>query len=151
MTNLIPYLYIVLTMIVSQEEAEASHTDNAEVITLSSDSDLVPVQKVHRTIRKVKLSHPLAHLDPKFSVKSQQAAECHTTRHSGQQITSSGLPDTPNRKRRPEVTYSPEKLYPLKGFFRCPLNPSDPNYQASSNSSGGSSITQLPPLKIIAG
>ena len=46
MTNLIPYLYIVLTMFVSQEEAEASHADNAEVITLSSDYDLVPVQKV---------------------------------------------------------------------------------------------------------
>ena len=67
---MIPYLYIVLTMIVSQEEAEASHADNAEVITLSSDSDLVPVQKVRRTIRKVKLSHPLAHLDPQFSVKT---------------------------------------------------------------------------------
>ena len=115
-------------MIVSQEEAEASHTDNAEVITLSSDSDLVPVQKVRRTVQKVKLSHPLAHLDPKFSVKTQQTVDRRTTRHSSQQITLSGLPDTPTRKRRPEVAYSPEKFYPLKGFFRCPLNLSDPNY-----------------------
>ena len=135
----------------SQDDAEASHADPVEVITLSSDSDLVPVQRVHCTVQKVKQSHPLAHLDPKFSLKTQQAAECRTTRHSGQQITSSSLPDTPTRKRRPEVTCSPDKFYPLKGFFRCPLNPSDSNYQASSNSSGGSSITQLPPLKIIAG
>ena len=135
----------------SQDDAEASHADHVEVITLSFDSDLVPDQRVCRTVRKVKQSHPLAHLDPKFSLNTQQAAEHRTTRHSGQQITLSGLADTPTRKRRPEVTCSPEKLYPLKGFFRCPLNPFDPNYQASSNSSGGSSTTQLPPLKTIAG
>ena len=83
---------------------------------------------MRRTVRKVKQSHPLAHLDPKFSLKTQQVEERRTTRHSGQQITSSGLADTPTRKRRPEVTRSPEKCYPLKGFFRCPLNPSDPSY-----------------------
>ena len=151
MTYLVPLFVHLIDNDCSQEEAEASHADNAEVITLSSDSHLVPVQKVRRTVRKVKQSHPLAHLDPNFSLKARQVEECHTTRHSGQQITSSGLADTPTRKRRPEVTCSPEKLYPLKGFFRCPLNPSDPNYQASSNSSGGSSTTQLPPLKVVAG
>ena len=135
----------------SQDDAKASRADHVEVISLSSDSDIVPVQRIRRTIQKVKCSHPLAHLDPKFSLKTLQAEEHRTTRHSGQQITSSGLPDTPTRNRRPEVTCSPEKLYPLKGFFRCPLNPSDPNYQASSNSSGGSSTTQLPPLKTVAG
>ena len=131
----------------SQDDVEASHTDHVEVIILSSDPDLVPVQRVCRTVRKVKQSHPLAHLDAKFSLKTQQVEERRTTRHSGQQITSSGLADTPTR----QVTCSPEKLYPLKGFFRCPLNPSDPNYQASSNSSGGLSTTHLPPLKTVAG
>ena len=134
-----------------QDDAEASRADHVEVISLSFDSDHVPIQKVRRAVRKVKRSHPLAHLDPQFSLKAQQHEGHRTTRHSGQQITSSGLPDTPNRKRRPEVTCSPEKLYPLKGFFRDPLNPSDPNYYASSNLSGGSSTTQLPPLKTIPG
>ena len=135
----------------SQDDAAASHADHVEVISLSSNSDLVPVQSFCRAVQKVKYSHPLAYLDPKFSSKTQQAEERRTTRHSGQQITSSGLPDTPTRKRRPEVICSPEKLYPLKGFFRFPLNPSDPNYQVSSNSSGGSSTTQLPPLKTMLG
>ena len=130
---------------------EASHAEHVEIILLSSDSDLVPVQRIRRTVRKVKQSHPLAHLDPKFSLKTQQVEERRTTGHSGQQITSSGLADTPTRKHRPEVTCSPEKRYPLKGFFQCPLNPSDPNYQASSNSSGGSSTTQLPPHKVVTG
>ena len=92
----------------------------------------MPVQRFRRAVRKVKYSHPLAYLDPKFSLKTQQREERRTPRHSGQQITSSSVPDTPTRKRRPEVTCSPEKLYPLKGFFRYPLNPSYPNYQASS-------------------
>ena len=135
----------------SQDDAEASRADHVEVISLSSDSDLVPVQRFRRAVRKVKYSHPLAYLDPKFSLNTQQTEERRTTRHSGQQITSSGLLDTPNWKCRPEVTCSPEKLYPLKGFFRYPLNPSDPNYQVSSNSSGGSSTTQLPPLKTVPG
>ena len=70
MTYLVPLFVHIIDNDSSQEEAEASHADNAEVITLSSDSDLVPVQKVRRTIRKVKLSHPLAHLDPNFFVKT---------------------------------------------------------------------------------
>ena len=126
--------------------------DHVEVISLSSDSDLVPVQRFGREVQKVKYSHPLAYLDPKLSLKTQQPEARRTTRHSGQQVSSSGLSDMPTRKRRPEVTYSPEKLYPLKGFFRDPLNPSDTNYQVSSNSSsGGSSTTQMPPLKTVPG
>ena len=134
-----------------QDDAEASRADHVEVIPLSSDSDLVPVRKLRRAVRKVKRSHPLTHLDPHFSLKTQHPEARRTTRHSGQQVTSSDLPDTPTRKHRPEVTCSPKKLYPLKGFFRHPLNPSDPNYQASSNSSGTSSATQLPPLKTVPG
>ena len=111
----------------------------------------MPVQRFRRAVRKVKCSHPVAHLDQKLSLKTQQTEGRHTTLHSDQHVTSSGLPHTPNRKRRPEVTCSPEKLYPLKCFFRCPLNPSDPNYQPSSNSSGGLSTTHLPPLKTVAG
>ena len=111
----------------------------------------MPVQRFRRAVRKVKCSHPVAHLDQKLSLKTHQNEGRRTTRHSGQQVTSSGLPHTPNQKRRPEVACSPEKRYLLKGFFRCPLNSSDSNYQASSNSSGGSSTTQLPPLKTVPG
>ena len=78
-----------------QDDAEASRADNVEVILLSSDSDHVPVQKLHRAVRKVKCSHPLAYLDPHVSLKTRQHEARHTTWHSGQQVTSSGLPDTP--------------------------------------------------------
>ncbi|XP_044412477.1 histone-lysine N-methyltransferase SETD2 isoform X2 [Triticum aestivum] len=108
-----------------EDDAEASRTDHVEVISLSSSSDHMLVQKFRRAVRKVKRSHPLAHLDPQFSLKTQQHEGRRTTRHSGQQVTSSGLPDTPPRKRRPEVT--------------------------SISSSGDSSTTQLPPLKTVAG
>ena len=94
----------------SQDDAEASHADHVEVISLSSGSDLVPVQKFRRAVRKVKYSHPPTHLDPQFSFKTQQAEGRRTTWHSGQQVTSSGLPDTANRKRRPEVSCSPKNF-----------------------------------------
>ena len=71
-----------------KDDAEASHADHVEVILLSSDSDPIPIQRIRRIVRKVKQSHPLAHLDPKFSLKTQQAAEHRKTRHNGQQITS---------------------------------------------------------------
>ena len=122
-----------------QDDAEASHADHVEVISLSSDSDHVPVQKLHRAVSKVKHSHPLAHLDPQFSLKTQQHEGRRTTRHSGQQVTSSGLPDTPPRKHRPEVSSSFNKPYPLASCFRYPLNLSDSNYQVMSNSSSGDS------------
>ena len=53
-----------------QDDAEASRADNVEVISLSSDSEHVPVQKLCRAVQKVKHSHPLAYLDPHFSLKT---------------------------------------------------------------------------------
>ena len=53
-----------------QDDAEASSADHVEVTSLSSDSDHVPVQKLRCAVRKVKHSHPLAHLDPHFSLKT---------------------------------------------------------------------------------
>ena len=100
-----------------QDDAEASHADHVEIISLSSDSDHMPVQKLRRAVRKVKHSHPLAHLDPQFSLTTQQHEGRRTTRHNIQQVTSSGLPDTPNRKRHPEVSCPSNKSYPLAGFF----------------------------------
>ena len=108
-----------------QDDAEASRADNVEVISLSSDSEHVPVQKLCRAVQKVKHSHPLAYLDPHFSLNTQQHEARRTTRHSGQQVTSSGLPDTPVRKRRPEVSCTSNTSYPKAGYFRYPLNPSD--------------------------
>ena len=49
-----------------QEDAEASQADDVEVITLSSGSDSMPTQKTRQAIRKVRFSHPLAHLDHHF-------------------------------------------------------------------------------------
>ena len=77
----------------------------------------MPVQRFRRAVQKVKFSHPVAHLDQKLSLKTQQTEGRRTTRHNGQQVTSSGLPHTPNRKRRLEVACSSEKRYLLKGFF----------------------------------
>ena len=135
-----------------QDDAEASRADHVEVISLSSDLEHVPVQKLRRAVRKVKYSHPLAHLDPQFSLKTQQHEGRRTIRHSGQQVTSSGLPGTPTRKHHPEVSSSFNKPYPLASCFRYPLNLSDSNYQVMSNSSSGdSSTTELPPHKTSAG
>ena len=44
-----------------QDDAEASRVDHVEVIILSSDAEHVPVQRLRRTVRKVKYSHPLAY------------------------------------------------------------------------------------------
>ena len=88
----------------SQDDAEASRVDHIELISLSSNSDLVPVQRFRRAVQKVKHSHPLAHLDPQFSLKTHQTEGRRTTQHNSQQVTSSGLPDTSNRKRFPEVS-----------------------------------------------
>ena len=129
---------------------EASHVD--EVTILSSDSDPVPVPRIRRAIRKVKFSCPLSYLDPHFLLKMQQHEARRTTRHRGQVVTSSGLPNSPVRKCRREVAYTPDTLYPKAGYIRYPLNPSDSNYQGTSHSSSGeSSATQLPPLKTVPG
>ena len=134
-----------------QEEAEASQAEDVEVITLSSGSDSMPTQKTRQAIRKVRFSHPLAHLDPTFILKTQQHEAHRTTRHSGQQVTSTGLPDTPVRKRRSEVSPTSDPSYPKAGYFRQPLNPSNSNYQVTPpSSSGESTATQLPPLKTMA-
>ena len=67
---------------ICQDDAEASHADVAEVIILSSDSETLPSQKIRQANRKVKFSHPLAYLDPKFLMKTQQHEARRTTRHS---------------------------------------------------------------------
>ena len=53
-----------------QEDAEASHADDVEVITLSSGSDSMLTQKTRQAVRKVSFSHPLAYLDPTFILKT---------------------------------------------------------------------------------
>ena len=135
-----------------QEDVEGSQADDVEVIVLSSGSDSLPTQKIHQAIWKVSFSHPLAHLDPTFILKKQQHEARCTTWHSGQKVTSTGLPDTPVRKRRSEVSPTSDTSYPKAGYFRQPLNPSDSNYQVTPpSSSGESTATQLPPLKTVAG
>ena len=85
-------------------------------------------------------------------MKTQQHEARRTTRHSGQVVTSAGLPNSPVQKRRSEVSYPIDTSCPKAGFFRQPLNPSDSNYQGTSHSSSGeSSATKLPPLKTVPG
>ena len=135
-----------------QDDAEGSQADDVEVIILSSGSDPLPTPKIRRTNRKVKFSHPLAHLDPNFLLKTQQHEARRTTRHNGQVVTSAGLPNTPVRKRQSEVSYIPDPSCLKAGCFRQPLNLSDSNYQGTPHStSGESSASQLPPLKTIPG
>ena len=62
------------------QEAEASQAEDVEVITLSSGSDSMPTQKTRQAVRKVSFSHPLAHLDPTFILKTQQHEARRTTR-----------------------------------------------------------------------
>ena len=136
---------------ICQDDAEASHTDVAEVIILSSDSETLPSQKIRQANWKVKFSHPLAYLDSQFLMKTQQHEARRTTRHSGQVVTSAGLPNSPVRKRRSEISDLFIDLNRKEGFFHQPLNPSDSDYQVTSHSSSGeSSATQLPPLKTVA-
>ena len=111
-----------------QEDVEGSQADDVEVITLSSGLDSMPTQKTHQAVRKVSFSHHLAYLDPTFILKMQQHEARRTTRHSGQQVTSTGLPDTPVRKHRSEVSSTSDNSYPTAGYFRQPLNPFDSNY-----------------------
>ena len=137
---------------ICQDDAEASHADVAEVIILSSDSDPLPSLKIRQANRKVKFSHPLAYLDPKFLMKTQQHEARRTTRHSGQVVTSTSLPNSPVQKRRSEVSNLLVSACPKAGCFHQPLNPSDSDYQVTSHSSSGeSSATQLPPLKTVLG
>ena len=135
-----------------QDDAEGSQADDVEVIILSSDSDPLATSKIRRANWKVKFSHPLAHLDPNFLLKTQQHEARCTTWHSGQVVTSAGLSNTPVRKRRSEVSYTLDTSCPKAGCFRQPLNPSNSNYQGTSHSSSGeSSATKLPPLNTVPG
>ncbi len=87
-----------------QDDAEASNAGFVEVTILSSDSEILPLPKFRRANWKVKFSHPLAYLDPNFFMKTQQHEARRTTRHNGQVVTSAGLPNSPVRKRRSEVS-----------------------------------------------
>ena len=98
-----------------QDEADASHAD--EVTILSSDSDPLPVPRIRRAIRKVKFSFHLSYMDPHFLLKTQQHEARRTTRHSGQVVSSSGLPNSPVRKCRQEVAYTLDTLYPKAGYI----------------------------------
>ena len=73
---------------------EASRAGDVEVTILSSDSDPVPTPKISQAVRKVKFSHPLAYSDPHFLLKTHQHEALRTTRHSGQVVTSFGLPNS---------------------------------------------------------
>ena len=136
----------------SQDLAEEDKAAEAEVITLSSDSEPSP-PKIRRTVRKYQFSHPYAQPDPNFLLKKQQhEALRRTTRHSGLAVESSGISLTPARRRRSEVILSPTLLHPKAGLIRKPLKPSDPNYQDTPlSSSSESTATQLPPLKTVLG
>ena len=134
---------------ICQDDVEASHADVAEVIILSSDSETLTSQKIRQANR---ISHPLAYLDPKLLMKTQQHEARRTTRHSGQVVTSAGLPNSPVWKRHSEVSNLLVSACPKAGCFRQPLTLSDSNYQVTSHSSSGeSSATQLPPLKTVLG
>lgn len=85
-------------------------------------------------------------------MKTQQHEARRMTRHSGQVVTSAYLPNSPVRKCHSEVSKLPVSTCPKMGCFRQPLNPSDSDYQVTSHSSSGeSSATQLPPLKMLLG
>ena len=91
----------------SQGEAEASQAGAAEVTIIFSDSKPLPTEKIRRVIRKVKFSHPLAHLDPDFLLKKQQHDARRQTRSGGSEDLVAGLPDTlARRKRRNEVLHT---------------------------------------------
>ena len=51
------------------DDPEASRAGDAEVIILSSGSEPLPTQKTRQASRKVRFSHPVAHLDPNFLLK----------------------------------------------------------------------------------
>ena len=132
----------------SQDDTKASQADDDEVTIISSGSEPLPRQKFPHVTRKVRFSHPLAYLDPNFLLKQQQHETWRQTQNSGGGELSSGSPNTPVRKRRKEVPQISNSSYPKAGLIRRPLNPSDSNYQGTSNSSSGDSTgTQLPPFK----
>ena len=95
-----------------QDDAETSQAGDDEVTIISSDSEPLPRQKIRRVIRKVRFSHPLAHLDPNFILKQQQHENRRRTRTSGGGELSSGLPNTPaTHKCRNEVLKNSSSIY----------------------------------------
>ena len=62
-----------------QDKAETSHAGDEEVIVLSSGSESLPKQQNRQASRKVRFSHLLAYLDPKFILKKQQHEARRTT------------------------------------------------------------------------
>jgi hypothetical protein len=136
----------------SQDEAENSQVEAVEVTIISSDSEPLPREKTRWVIRKVRFSHPLAHLDPNFILKKQQHESRRQTRSTGSEDLVTGLSPTPTaRKRRNEVPHSPTLSLPRAGLIRQPLNPSDSNYQGTPPSSGDSTGTQLPAFVVNPG
>jgi hypothetical protein len=131
-----------------QEDTGTSQGRTEEVTIISSDSEPLPRQKIRRVTRKVRFSHPLAHLDPQFLLKKQIYESRRQTRTSKDAELSSGLPDV-TRKRRNEV--SSDLFYLLVGLTRQPLNSSDSNYQETSPSSGESMQSNLLAFKTAPG
>ena len=103
-----------------QEDTGANRNKADEVTILSSYYEPLPRRKIRRVTRKVRFSHPLAHHDPQFLLKRQIHESRRQTRTSKDAELSSGLPNTP-RKRRNEVTSILNRFYPLAGLFRQPL------------------------------
>ena len=116
-----------------QGDTGASHSKDEEVTIISSDSEPLPRQKIRRVTQKVRFSHPLAYQDPQFILKRQIHESRRQTRTSKDTERSSGLPNTP-RKRRNKVAFDLNPFYPLAGLTRQPLNSSDSNYQETSPS-----------------
>jgi hypothetical protein len=91
-------------------------------------------------MRKVPFSHPLAHLDPKFSMKTQLSGSSHQAEGGGSGTAMDDFDTTPNPHKRPhEVLLSPTPSHPQAGLFKQHLNLSDSDYQESTQSSDDSS------------
>ena len=83
-----------------QDDTGASQAVEEEVTIISSVSEPLPRHKLRQVTRKVRFSHPLAHLDPHFLLKQQQHENRRKTRTSGGEELSSGLPNTPALQKR---------------------------------------------------
>ena len=150
MTLLAHFFNHLIDIDYNQDDTRMSHGVDEEVTIISSDSEPLPRRKVRRVTRKVRFSHPLAHLDPHFILKQQIHESRRQTRTSKNAELSSGLPNTP-KKHRNEVTSHLNPFYPLVGLTRQPLNSSDSNYQGNSPSSGDSMQSSLPAFKTAPG
>ena len=73
-----------------------------EEVPISSDSAHLPRQKLRQVTRKVRLSHPLAYLDPHFLLKKQQHESRRQARTKDEPLVV--LQQTP-QKRQNEVYF----------------------------------------------